>query len=65
MAEHGYGEANARMPNAKGSTKHSDTDSGAMGSNHGATGGLKKSDEMRADVVKTPTTKNRYPHGLA
>lgn len=62
--EHGS-EANARMPNAKGSTKHSDTDSGSMGSNHGATGGLKKSDSMRADVVAKPSTPNPYPNGLA
>lgn len=59
-----YGK-NSRMPNSKGGTKHSDTDSGAMGSNKGATGGLKKSNEMRADVTKKPTTTNRYPNGLA
>jgi hypothetical protein len=55
------------MPNnsKKGSTQHSDTDSGKMGSNHGATGGLKKSNDMRADVTKTPDNKNPYPRGLA
>ena len=66
MADEKYGN----MPNnssrkTRGSDKFSDTDSGKMGSNHGATGGLKKSSEMRADVVKTPTTDNRYPDGLA
>ena len=55
------------MPNSGKSSgaNRSDTDSGSMGSNKGATGGLKKSDEMRADVTKKPTTTNRYPHGLA
>ena len=54
-----------RMPNESKSGKYSDTDSGSMGSNHGATGGLKKSNEMRADVVKKPSTKNPYPDGMA
>ncbi len=55
-----------RMPNAgKKSGNYSDTDSGSMGSNKGATGGLNKSSEMRADVTKTPSTTNRYPNGLA
>lgn len=53
------------MPNSAKSGKHSDTDSGAMGSNKGATGGLRKEDAQRADVMKKPTTTNRYPDGLA
>ncbi len=55
------------MPNnsKKGSTKYSDTDSGSMGSNKGASTGLKKSSEMRADVTKQPSNKNPYPNGLA
>ena len=54
------------MPNSgKGGGKHSDTDSGAGGSNKGATGGLKKSSEMRSDTTKTPDTTNRYPNGMA
>ena len=55
------------MPNnsKKGSTKHSDTDSGAMGSNKGASTGLKKATDMRADVTKQPSNKNLYPNGLA
>lgn len=57
MAKHSY----SKMPN-EGKAK-----SGKMmyGTNKGATGGLKKSSEMRADVVKTPTTTNRFPEGLA
>lgn len=55
-----------KMPNSgKGRTKHSDTDSGSKGSNHGATGGLNKSNEMRSDTTKTPSTTNRYPNGMA
>lgn len=57
-------EQNARMPN-KSNAKYSDTDSGSRGANHGATGGLKKSNEMRSDVTKTPDTTNRYPRGLS
>ena len=59
-------EHNYKMPNSgKSGTKHSDTDSGSMGSNKGASTGLKKSDEMRADVTKQPSNKNPYPNGLA
>lgn len=43
----------------------SDTDSGAGGSNKGASTGLKKSNEMRADVTKQPSNKNQFPNGLA
>lgn len=57
------------MPNSgKGGGKHSDTDSGSMGSNHGATSGLKVTPPgsgIRADTKKSPTTTNRYPNGLA
>ncbi len=35
------------------------------GSNKGASTGLKKSDEMRADVTASPSNKNPYPDGLA
>lgn len=60
-------DKNANMPNnaPKNRSAGGDADSGSMGSNHGATGGLKKSNEMRADVTKTPNTKNMYPKGLA
>lgn len=59
-------EQNARMPNkGAGGGRHSDTDSGAGGANHGATGGLKKENPQRADVTRTPSTTNRYPRGLA
>lgn len=34
-------------------------------SDHGKTGGLRKSNEMRSDVTKSPTTKHPYPHGMA
>lgn len=57
-------EQNARMPNKAG-TKHSDTDSGSKGANHGSSTGLRKSDEMRSDTFQQPTNKNRYPNGLA
>ncbi len=43
----------------------SDADSGAMGSNHGATGGLKMSNEMRPDSKGPVSTDNPYPNGLA
>ena len=62
---HKYGSNS--MPNsgkASGANR-SDTDSGSMGSNKGATGGLNMSSEMRADVTKKPTTTNRFPKGLA
>ncbi len=61
------GDKYGNMPNnsKKGSTKYSDTDSGSMGSNKGASTGLKKSSEMRADVTKQPSNKNPYPNGLA
>ncbi len=36
-----------------------------MGTNKGASTGLKKSDEMRADVTAQPSNKNPYPNGLA
>lgn len=34
-------------------------------SNTGASTGIKKKDDMRADVTKQPTNKNPYPDGLA
>ena len=59
------GGGNARMPNAKGSGKHSDTDSGAMGSNHGNTTGLHQENKIRPDTLAKPSTTNRFPKGLA
>ena len=54
------------MPNSKkGGTKHSDTDSGSMGSNHGATTGLRQENKLRPDTLKSPSTDNRYPNGMA
>lgn len=46
----------------------SDTDSGSMGSNKGATTGLKVTPPgsgIRSDTKKSPTTTNRYPNGMA
>ena len=55
-----------RMPNSsKGRTRHSDTDSGSMGSNHGATGGLRREAGTNQGATKKPTTTNRFPNGLA
>ena len=62
-----------KMPNENGGHYGHDSMKGGgkkvggmmMGTNKGASGGLKKSDEMRADVTKSPTTTNRYPRGLA
>lgn len=48
------------MPNEGKKSK-----SGSMGSNKGASTGLKKSNEMRSDVTKAPSNKNPYPNGLA
>lgn len=51
------------MPNSgKGSMSGG---GGMSGSNTGKSGGLKVSNEMRSDTTKKPTTKNRYPNGLA
>ena len=52
---------NSKMPN-EGKAKSS---GGMVGTNKGATGGLKKSSEMRSDVTKTPDTKNLFPEGLS
>jgi len=49
-------------------TGKSDTGSGKMGSNHGATTGLKVTPPgsgIRADTKKAPSTTNRYPEGMA
>lgn len=63
------------MPKGKGYGKNSnanmgrsDTDSGSMGSNKGATSGLKVTPPgsgLRSDTKKQPSTTNRYPNGLA
>ncbi|MGI9251141.1 MAG: hypothetical protein ACR2PR_08085 [Pseudohongiellaceae bacterium] len=59
----GYG---GKMPNDKmGKGGSMSPGSGKMGSNHGMSTGLKKSNEMRSDTMKTPNTKNMYPNGLA
>jgi hypothetical protein len=54
---------------AKGSMKGGDADSGSMGSNHGATGKLKKAEAGGAPgtvgTMGPVTTKNPFPHGLA
>lgn len=62
-----YNETGNMPNNSKSnrSNKLSDTDSGSMGSNKGATGGLVKSDEMRSDVTSKPSSKNPYPDGMA
>lgn len=66
MARHKYGSgANARMPNQSKSTKHSDTDSGSMGSNHGASTGLRQETGLRSDTLKQPSNKNPFPNGMA
>lgn len=36
-----------------------------MGTNMGASGGLKKSNEMRSDMTQSISHHNPYPHGLA
>lgn len=62
---------NYRMPNEKkaGTTGHSDTDSGAKGSNHGATGSLKHAPAGGAPgnvgTMNKVTTTNRFPNGMA
>jgi len=53
----------SKMPNS-GSKSHA-AGSGKSGSNTGKTGGLKKSNEMRSDVTKTPSSPNHFPNGLA
>jgi hypothetical protein len=55
---------NARMPN-KGSTKYSDTDSGAGGANHGKSTGARKTTSQRKDTVGQVSNENRYPRGLS
>lgn len=55
----------SRMPNQSKSGKYSDTDSGSMGSNHGASTGLRKEDKIRADTLRAPSNKNLFPNGLA
>ncbi len=51
----------SKMPNEGGGK----TKRAKGGSNTGASTGLKKSSEMRADVTRQPSNKNPYPHGLA
>lgn len=53
-----------RMPN-EGKKGGDMGGSGKAGSNHGKTGGLRKENSQRADVMKKPTTTNRYPNGLS
>ncbi len=61
----------SRMPNessGKGNHRHKASQS-SIGNNSptntGASTGLKKSNEMRSDVLKPPSNKNPYPKGLA
>lgn len=62
MAKMKYTQGNK---SAGGSMRGGDADSGSMGSNKGASTGLKKSNDMRADMTKQPSNKNPYPNGLA
>lgn len=56
----------SRMPNkSKGSTKYSDTDSGAGGANHGKSTGAMKTTSQRKDTVGQVSNKNPYPRGLS
>ncbi len=64
MAKHKYD--GGRMPNEKkGGMNYSDTDSGSMGSNSGASTGLRKEDKIRPDTLKAPSNKNPFPNGMA
>ncbi len=59
-----------KMPNESrggGSKGHMKSGSGPMksGGNYGLTTGLRKSNEMRKDMMTTPSHKNPYPTGLA
>ena len=53
---------NRKMPNDKGAMKGGMT---GYGTNTGASTGLRKSNEMRSDVMAQPSNKNPYPHGMA
>ena len=55
-----YG-SHSKMPN-EGKAKGG---GGMKGTNTGATGGLQKKTDLRADVTKKPTTTNRFPEGMA
>lgn len=51
---------------SKGSMKGGDADSGSMGSNKGATGGLRSAPANGGNgTMDKPSTKNPYPNGLA
>lgn len=54
-------KGSSKMPNEGGKS------SGASGSktNTGSCSGLKKSNEMRSDVTKAPSSKNPYPKGMS
>ena len=60
------------MPKGKGyggGGRHNNQGGGAKagpgGTNRGKSGGLRKEDSQRADVMKKPSTTNRYPNGLS
>lgn len=55
------------MPNESKSKNmdYSKSDSKGMGSNEGASTGLKHENSQRKDVMATPSNKNPYPHGMA
>lgn len=59
-SNHDYGD---KMPNDRSSSKG--FKAGAGGHNTGASTGLKKSNEMRADVTKQPSNKDPYPYGMS
>ena len=55
-----------KMPNeGRGGSSHNSGDGNKGKTNTGASTGLRKSDEMRADVMKQPSNKNPYPKGLS
>jgi len=51
------------MPNSGGGDKGGNSKP-AGASNTGKSTGLRKQDSQRADVLKTPSTKNPYPNGM-
>ena len=63
VMKHGYTKGNK---SAHGSKKGGDADSGKMGSNSGATGGLKSAPANGGNgTMSKPSTRNPYPNGMA
>ena len=52
----------SKMPNESGGKKSSHK---GMGTNKGASTGLRHESQVRADVMKSPSNKNPFPHGMA